>query len=85
MRGVFYVTAYININKHLKSLVSRDNINCFPRDQYSSNLLYNWEFIKPRCNDGRRSTFAGNSALLPLTSKILQCCPPRDFGGKQFY
>ena len=23
------------------------------------------EFIKPRCNGGRPSTFAGNSALLP--------------------
>ena len=23
------------------------------------------EFIKPRCNGGRQSTFAGNSALLP--------------------
>ena len=27
-------------------------------------FLYSWKFIKPRCNGGRWSTFAGNSALL---------------------
>ena len=48
-------------------------VNCFRRDQslyILSDLLYSWKlwswkFIKPRCNGGRRSTFAGNSALLP--------------------
>ena len=44
--------------------------DCFPRDQSLSDLLYNWKFwswkfIKPRSNGDRRSTFAGNSALLP--------------------
>ena len=44
--------------------------NCFPRDQSVSVLLYSWKFcswrfIKPRSNGGRRSTFVGNSALLP--------------------
>ena len=44
--------------------------NCFPRDQSLRDLLYSWKFsswkfIKPRFNGGRRSTFAGNIALLP--------------------
>ena len=39
--------------------------NCFPRDQSLRDLLYSWKFIKPRCNGGRRSTFTGNSTLLP--------------------
>ena len=42
-----------------------NKINCFPRDQSLSDLLYSWKFIKPRCNGGRRSTFTGNSTLLP--------------------
>ena len=46
-----------------------NKINYFPRDQSLSDLLYswkvwNWKFTKPCCNGGRRSTFAGNSALL---------------------
>ena len=46
-----------------------EQIDCFPRDQSLSDLLYSWKFwsskfIKPRCNGARRSTFAGNSALL---------------------
>ena len=28
-------------------------------------LKRSWKFIKPRCNSGRRSTFAGNRALRP--------------------
>ena len=28
-------------------------------------LLYSLKFIKPHCNGGRWSTFAGDSALLP--------------------
>ena len=65
--------------------------NCFPRDQSVSVLLYSWKFcswrfIKPRSNGGRRSTFVGNSALLPSDVIVfLQCCPLRDFGGKQFH
>ena len=39
-----------------------------------------WKSIKPHCNGGRRSTFAGNSALLPS-----DCCQLIDFGGKQFH
>ena len=27
-------------------------INCFPRDQSLSVLLYSWKFIKPRSNGG---------------------------------
>ena len=47
-----------------------NKINCFPRDQSLSDLVYSWKFltwkfIKPRCNGGCRSTLAGNSALLP--------------------
>ena len=35
---------------------------------------------------GLRSTFAGNSALLPSdVINFLQCCLRRDFGGKQFH
>ena len=40
----------------------------------------------PRCNGGRRSTFAGNSALLPCDDiDFMQCCPLIEFGGKQFH
>ena len=42
-----------------------NKIYCFLRDQSLSDSLYGWKFIKPRCNSGRLSTFAGNSALLP--------------------
>ena len=56
-----------------------------------SDLLYSWKFwswkfIKPRCNGSGWSTFAANGALLPSdVIDFLQCCPLRDFGGKQFY
>ena len=40
---------------------SGNKIKCFLRDQPLSDLF---QFIKPRCNGGRRSTFPGNSALL---------------------
>ena len=42
--------------------------------------------MKPGCNGGRWSTFAGNSALLP--SDVIEYFarfPFRDFGGKQFH
>ena len=44
-----------------------NKINCFPRDQSLSDLLYSQRrHQKTQCeNGGRRSTFAGNSALLP--------------------
>ena len=42
-----------------------NKINCFPRDQSLSDLLYSWKFIKPCCNGRHWSTFTGNSALLP--------------------
>ena len=42
-------------------------MNCFPRDQSLSDLLYGTK--RKTCNGnnngGRRSTFAGNSELLP--------------------
>ena len=42
-------------------------MNCFPRDQSLSDLLYSAK--RKKCNGNnngsRRSTFAGNSALLP--------------------
>ena len=40
-------------------------IDCFPKDQSLSDLLYSWKFMKPCCNGGCRSTFADNKALLP--------------------
>ena len=40
-------------------------INCFPKDQSLSDLLYSWKFMKPCCNGGCWSTFADNKALLP--------------------
>ena len=42
-----------------------NKINCCPRDQSLSDLLYSWKFTKPNCDSGRWSTFAGNSVLLP--------------------
>ena len=63
-----------------------NKIYCFPRDKSLSDLLYSWKLIKPRCNGGHRSKFAGNIALLPSdVIDFLQCCPLRDFGGKQFH
>ena len=50
-------------------------INCFPRDQSLSVLLYSWKFIKPRSNGGPRSTFAGNSALLPSDVIVFSMLP----------
>ena len=42
-------------------------MHCYPRNQSLSDLLYSTK--RKTCNDnsngGRRSTFAGNSALLP--------------------
>ena len=42
-------------------------MNCFLRDQSLSDLLYstNRKTSNGNSNGGRRSTFAGNSALLP--------------------
>ena len=40
-------------------------LNCFPRDQSSSDLLYCWKFMKPRCNSGCWSILVGNKAELP--------------------
>ena len=40
-------------------------IDCFPKDQSLSDLLYSWKFMKLCCNGGCRSTFADNKALLP--------------------
>ena len=65
--------------KRKSSFFSRES-QCFPRLPQSSDdlLLYSWKFwswkfITPRCTDGaRRSTFAGNSALLP--SNVIEFC-----------
>ena len=42
-------------------------MNCFPRDLSLSDLLYSTKIktCNGNSNGGRRSTFAGNSALLP--------------------
>ena len=42
-----------------------NKINCCPRDQSLSDLLYSWKFTKPSCDGSRWLTFAGNSVLLP--------------------
>ena len=46
-----------------------NKINCFPRDLSLSDLLYSTKrkTWNGHSNGGRRSTFAGNSALLPIT------------------
>ena len=41
--------------------------------------------MKPRCNGGRWSTFAGNSTLLPSNVIDFARFPFRDFGGLQFH
>ena len=61
-----------------------NKINCFPRDQCFSDLLYswkfwNWKFIKPRCNGIHWSTFAGNSALLPADITDFAMLPAQKF------
>ena len=61
-------------------------INCFPRDQSLSDIAHGEETFRSQIYENKyweRSTFAGNSA--PLHSHVveLQCCPLRDFGGKQ--
>ena len=55
-----------------------NKINCFPKEQSLSDLLYSWKFwswkfIKPRRHGGRRSTFEGNSALLPFRFCDVAC------------
>ena len=50
----------------------KNKINCLTRDQSLSDLLCRWIFLQPRCNGGRQSTFAGNSALLP--SDVIDVC-----------
>ena len=44
-----------------------NKMNCFPRDQSLSDLLYSTKrkTCNGNSNGGRRSKFAGNSALLP--------------------
>ena len=43
----------------------RETVNfAFGESQCFTRKFWSWKFIKPRCNGGRRSTFAGNSALL---------------------
>ena len=63
--------------EHLMNSPEGNKINCFPRDQSLTDFLYSWKFIKPRCNGGRRSTFAGDSALLP--SDVFAMLPAQRF------
>ena len=61
-------------------------INCFPRDQSLSDIAHGEETFRLQIYENKyreRSTFAGNSALLPTDVVDLQCCSLRDFGGKQ--
>ena len=80
----FTQVARYNI-KHLLTGPEGNKINYFLRDQSLSDLLYGWKFIKPRCNGGRRSTIAGNSAMLPSDVIDFTMRPLRDFDGKRFY
>ena len=54
-------------------------INCFRRDQPSSDLLYSWKFMKPRCNSGCWSTFAGNKVELPSDVIDIAMLPTQRF------
>ena len=53
--------------RHSRGKFEGNKINCFPRDQLLSDLLYSTKrkTSNGNSNGGRRSTFAGNSALLP--------------------
>ena len=44
-------------------------LTVFLGDQSLSDSLYGWKFTKPRCNSGRRSTFASKS--VPLLSDVI--------------
>ena len=63
--------------EHLMNSPEGNKINCFPRDQSLTDFLYSWKFIKPRCHCRRRSTFAGDSALLP--SDVFAMLPAQTF------
>ena len=58
-----------------------NKIKCFPKDQSLSDLFYSTKrkTCNGNINGGRRSTFAGKSALLPSDVRS------ETFGGKQFY
>ena len=64
-----------------------NKINCFPRDQSLSDLSYSQRrHQKTQCeNGGRRSTFAGNSALLLSDVIDFAMLPAQRFlAGKRF-
>ena len=66
-----------------------NKINCFPKEQSLSDLLYSWKFrswkfIKPRRHGGRRSTFEGNSALLPFDVIDFAMLPAQRFWRETF-
>ena len=66
-----------------------NKINCFPKDQSLSDLLYSWKFwswkfIKPRAHGGRPSTFEGNSALLPFDVIDFAMLPAQRFCRETF-
>ena len=60
---------------------SGKKMNCFPRDQSLSDLLYSQRrHQKTQCeNGGRRSTFVDNSALLPSDVIDFAMLPAQSF------
>ena len=54
-------------------------MNCFPRDQSLSDLLYSTKrkTCNGNSNGGRRPTFAGNSALLPSDVMVFALLPAK--------
>ena len=62
---IYYIVIRLKLNDWFRGK-QNIKINCFPKDQSLSDLLYSWKFIKPRCHGGRRTTFEGNSTLLPF-------------------
>ena len=79
----FYLHIYVSRDGAEGDIeIRRKQNELFPEGPVLKWLFDSWKFIKPRCiNGGRRS--AVHCHL--LTSQILQCCPLRDFGGKQFH
>ena len=48
-------------------------------DLFNNWKFWSWKFIKPPCNGGGRSTFAGNSALLPSDVLAFAMLPAQKF------
>ena len=68
-----------------------NRIDCFPRDQSLSDLFYSprkkilscTNFLKINLSSGQHPWITVH--CYSLMSQILQCCPFRYFGGKQFH